>query len=67
MPEQLPFALAREQHRVRELIKEYKAIGPSGNFCREVLKRKLANAESAIESGDLKGMCEAYIILKGCK
>lgn len=60
-------ALPEQQARVRELLGEYKALGPVGQFGAMMLERDLAAADQAVMSGDVVAMLRAYEALKGCK
>jgi len=56
-----------EQNRVRELLKAYEAIGPSGMFGTMVLKQAIQHGDKSIASGDLGDMLAAHAELKGCE
>jgi len=60
-------ALPEEQARVRELLGEYKALGPVGQFGAIMIERDLAEADAAVMSGDIVRMMRAYEALKGCQ
>ncbi len=60
-------ALPKEMARVREILGEYKAIGPSGAFGAMMIERDLAAADRAVISGDLVAMLQAYETLKRIK
>lgn len=59
--------MPKEQQRVRELLGEYKAIGPSGRFGAIVIEATLREADQAVMSGDVVRMIAAYQALKGCE
>lgn len=56
----------KEQARVRELLGEYKAIGPSGAFGAIMIEQVLQRAEKAAISGDIIAILRSYEELKGC-
>lgn len=56
----------KEQARVRELLEDYKAIGPSGAFGALMIEQVLQRAEKAAISGDVVAILKAYEELKGC-
>lgn len=60
-------ALPAEQHRVRELLKEYYAIGPAGLFGAEISQDALQQADQAVVSGDTVKMLEALKRLQDCQ
>lgn len=60
-------ALPEEQARVRELLADYKALGPVGQFGAIMIERDLAAADVAVMSGDIAAMIRAYETLKGCQ
>jgi hypothetical protein len=66
MTESLGDAYPKEQERVRELLNEYLAIGPSGQFGAAALRMTLKEADEAAISGDLIRMIAAYQRLKEC-
>lgn len=49
-----------EQKRLRDLLKDYQAIGPAGAFGCLVIERALTEAEQAIASGDIVRIVSAY-------
>lgn len=60
-------ALPREMARVRdELIPQYIAIGPAGQFGLMMLRGALDEAALASAAGDTVGMIRALERLKGC-
>lgn len=56
-----------ECNRVRELLPEYIALGPTGSFGATVLKTAIKEGEASIVSGDVVRMVEALRSLKGCQ
>lgn len=60
-------AFPAAQARVRELLGEYRAIGPSGTFGVAVLEDVLRRADVAVISGDLPQMIALYQELQGCR
>ena len=56
-----------EQTRVRELLKQYEAIGPTGAFGAMMLKQALQHGDKSIASGDVVDMLAAHAELKGCE
>ena len=56
-----------QQERVTQLLENYAAIGPVGNFGAMMLGRDLKAASEAVASGDIVAMLRAYEALKGCK
>lgn len=57
----------KEQARVRELLNEYKSIGPPGAFGAIMIEQALSRAERAAISGDIVAIIRAYEELKGCE
>lgn len=57
----------KEQARVRELLTEYKAIGPAGAFGAAMLEQILQRADQAAIGGDPVAILMSYEELKGCK
>ena len=55
----------KQQARVREVLKLYQEIGPSGRFGAMMIERDLKEADEAAMSGDLARMIRAYETLKG--
>lgn len=66
MPNLIEGILA-ECNRVRDLLVEYKAIGPAGNFGAMALQVAITEAEASIASGDIARMVEALDRLRGCQ
>jgi len=64
--ETLGDALPKEQARVRELLTQYKSIGPAGTFGAMMLEQDLRAADQAVMSGDVVAMLRAFERLKGC-
>ena len=56
----------KEQARVRELLGEYKAIGPAGAFGALMIEQTLQRAEKAAISGDIIEILRSYKELKSC-
>lgn len=56
----------KEQARVRELLEEYKAIGPSGAFGALMIEQTLQRAEKAAIIGDIIAILRSFEELKGC-
>lgn len=56
-----------EQERVRELLKDYEDIGPSGAFGAAMIRQVLKEADAAAISGDVVRQLRAYEALKGCQ
>lgn len=66
-PISLGEALPLEIARCQDLLVEYAAIGPAGNFGSMMIKRDIAAAHKAMIEGDLPGMIRAYNALKEIK
>lgn len=56
-----------EQARVRELLTQYKAIGPAGTFGAIHIENALRRADQAAISGDVVAILRSYEELKGCE
>lgn len=56
-----------QQARARELLRDYRMIGPGGIFGAAIIKRALKNADKAAGSGDLVEILRSYEELKGLK
>jgi hypothetical protein len=56
-----------EQARVRELLTEYKAIGPAGAFGALMIEKALQRADQAMASGDVVAIVRSYQELKECE
>ena len=60
-------ALPMEQSRVRELLVQYKAIGPAGAFGAAMLEQALSDADKAAAEQDTVAMLRAYQQLEQCE
>lgn len=60
-------AFPKEQARVRELIGEYRRIGPAGTFGAMMLEQTLRNADAAMASGDVIAILRSYEEMKQCQ
>jgi len=60
-------AMLKEQKKCRELSTIYKELGPAGGFAKLMVDQALAQAESAVMSGDVVAMLKAYQELKSFK
>jgi hypothetical protein len=58
--ESLGTALPREQARVREILGQYKSIGPAGAFGATMIESALQYTDNAIIGGDPVAMLRAY-------
>ncbi len=58
-------SIQSEMNRVRELRKQYVAIGPSGSFGLTVIDTEIKRGENAIASGDVVEMLKSYKSLQG--
>ena len=56
----------RQQERCRELLEQYKEIGPVGMFGHAMISQVLREADQAAISGDLVEMIRCYEKMKGC-
>ena len=56
----------RQQERCRELLEQYKEIGPVGMFGYAMISQVLREADQAAISGDLVEMIRCYEKMKGC-
>lgn len=65
-PWSLGTALPAEIQRCQELLSEYKAIGVSGLFAAEMIKREIDDALKAMMEQDLPAMIRSYEKLKVC-
>jgi hypothetical protein len=59
--------IQQQNNRCRELVKEYAAIGPAGQFGKVLIEAAITEGEAAIASGDVVRCVEAYKALQGCK
>ena len=57
----------KEQARVRELLAQYRAIGPSGMFGAAMIEQAMQRADQAAISGDVVAILRSYEELKGCQ
>lgn len=57
----------KEQARVRELLGEYRAMGPAGQFGAMMLEQTLQRADAAMASGDIVAIMRAFQELKDCQ
>jgi len=57
----------KEQERLRELLEQYKAIGPAGTFGYHMIHAVLTEADEAAISGDLPRMVRSYSAMKDCQ
>lgn len=53
-------AIPAELKRCRELLHEYKRIGPAGTFGALVIEQAIQRADKAAASGDTVAMLAAY-------
>jgi hypothetical protein len=60
-------ALPQEQARCRELLTQYKQIGPAGVFGAAMIEAALKRADQAVMSGDPVAMLRTYDELKKCE
>lgn len=56
--------LLDEMNRVREILEEYKSIGPPGMFGVAMIQGAINQAEKAIASNDVIKMIQCYEELK---
>ena len=54
----------KEQARVREVLGQYKSIGPAGLFGASVIEKVLKRADQAAMSGDVVEMLQVFEELK---
>ena len=57
----------RMQAHVRELLSQYKAIGPAGTFGATMLEQVLQRADAAMASGDVIAIVRSYQEMRECK
>lgn len=62
--ETLGEALPKEIARVRELLCEYKRLGPVGIFGATMIEQDLKEADEAMITGDIVAMVRVYKKLK---
>jgi hypothetical protein len=60
-------ALPEEIKRCQELLTEYAAIGPAGQFGSAMIKQDIATGLKALALGDVVAMLRACKALKECK
>ncbi len=60
-------AYPKEQARCRELLEQYRAIGPTGAFGHMMISQVLARADKAVAEGDVVAMLLCYKEMQGCK
>lgn len=65
--ESLAEAFPREQQRARELLDQYRSIGPDGLFGCVVIEEALRRADRAAASQDIVAMVHSYKELQGLK
>lgn len=53
-----------EQERVREVLRQYEAIGPSGQFGALFIRQTLKRADQAAISGDVVEMIRVFQEMK---
>lgn len=59
--------IQEQQKRCRELLEQYKTIGPVGAFGTLMINRDIEEGDKAIASGDVVRMLGAFKALEGCK
>jgi len=62
--ENLAQGLIRELNRNRELLQEYKEIGPAGAFGAKMIEGDIAAGEKAQGDGDVVAMVRVFETLK---
>lgn len=55
----------KQQARARELLQQYKEIGPVGRFGAAMIEQALQRADQAAMSGDVVAIVRSYEELKG--
>lgn len=60
-------AFLAEQNRCRELLAQYKTIGPAGMFGYACINSILQRADAAVMDGDTVAMLRLYEEMKGCE
>lgn len=65
MSESLAEAFPKEQARCRELLAEYKALGPVGTFGAMAIEATLREADRAVAEQDPVAMMRAYERMRG--
>lgn len=56
-----------EQRRCRELLEQYRRIGPAGAFGAAMIEAAITEAEQAQASGDVVRIVRAYTALQRCR
>lgn len=57
----------KEQARLRELLNEYRKIGPAGAFGATMIEATIREAEAAAMSGDVVRVVRAFAAMQDCK
>jgi hypothetical protein len=57
----------KQQARCRELLCQYKEIGPAGTFGETMIEQILRRADGAAASGDVVAMDVAYTEMRECQ
>lgn len=57
----------KEQARVREVLAQYRAIGPAGMFGALMIEQTLQRADAAMASGGVVAILRAYEEMRGIK
>lgn len=65
--ETLADAIPREIARCRDLIEDYKSIGPAGAFGAHIIQSTIDHAIQVSAAGDTVGMIRALTALRECK
>ena len=65
--ENLAEGLVRELNRNRELLEDYKEIGPNGAFGAKMIEIDISAGEKAQGETDVIAMCQAFNSLKNNK
>lgn len=55
----------KQQARARELLAQYKQIGPAGTFGAIIIEQALQRADQAMSSGDIVAILQSYEELRG--
>ena len=63
-PANLAGAIIAETARNRELLVEYKKLGPAGAFGAAMIEQGLQSADRAMVTGDVAEMVKAYKALR---
>ena len=50
----------KQQQRVREILGQYRAIGPAGSFGAAMIEHTLREADQAVASGDVIAMIRSF-------